>query len=244
MSHEEICCYRKVISMCQAIVKAGGKVLPSVIINRAVPGSGKTTLSSCVVDFLRSRGVSVTLHSTDEYFLTPERRYAFDIAKLHEYHFENVKHFVQDLEKGIDVVICDNINLSPWHTKPYTAAARKYGRFIFFLTFEPRELEKHVESQMVTPEKPDAHGVPEEVLIRFIEEYRTYDVLLDKNAVVLPEKHRNFIWDQENCVKKELQELCSPFDLDAFLRIYPHQYHDYKETLGEKVFNILQKGCL
>jgi hypothetical protein len=140
------------------------------------------------------------------------------------------------------VVICDNINLSPWHTKPYTDAARQHGRFIFFLTFEPRELEKHVESQQVTPEKPDAHGVPKEVLIRFIEEYHTYNVLLDKDAAVIPEKHKNFIWDQEKCIKKEIEAPCSPFDFDEFLRIYPYEYHEYKETLGAKVFEILRDG--
>ena len=57
----------------------------TVIINRAVPGSGKTTIARCITQALRSVGLQVINHSTDEFFMH-DGRYCFDISKLHKYH--------------------------------------------------------------------------------------------------------------------------------------------------------------
>ena len=160
----------------------------TVIINRAVPGSGKTTIARCITQALQSAGLQVVNHSTDEFFMY-DGRYCFDISKLHEYHQQNLKNFIADLQRGTDVVICDNTNLQPWQTAPYTDNARKYGYRIIFLNLTPRELHKHVQAQMVTPEKPDAHGVPEDRLAEFIEDFNTYNSLLDKKAPIDKKLH-------------------------------------------------------
>lgn len=86
------------------------KIYKTVIINRAVSGSGKTTLSRCVTDTLRKEGLSVAIHSTDDFFMR-DGRYVFDIDKLNAYHAQNLSNFVDDLKRGLDVVICDNMNL-------------------------------------------------------------------------------------------------------------------------------------
>lgn len=49
----------------------------TVIINRAVPGSGKTTISKRIVQFLEEKNISTALYSTDEFFMTEEGRYDF-----------------------------------------------------------------------------------------------------------------------------------------------------------------------
>ena len=53
----------------------------TVIINRAVPGSGKTTITNCIVNELQNNNLNIAIHSTDEYFMI-ENRYVFDISKL------------------------------------------------------------------------------------------------------------------------------------------------------------------
>ena len=61
----------------------------TVIINRAVPGSGKTTIARCITNALQDAGLQVANHSTDEFFMH-DGRYCFDISKLHDYHQENL----------------------------------------------------------------------------------------------------------------------------------------------------------
>ncbi|GMB93879.1 hypothetical protein NHP200010_16140 [Helicobacter bizzozeronii] len=68
-----------------------------VIINRAIPGSGKTTLTKNIKETLENHGYSVAIHSTDEFFMEGER-YAFELEKLGAYHQENQEQFVKSLE--------------------------------------------------------------------------------------------------------------------------------------------------
>ena len=60
-------------------------MIKTVIINRAVPGSGKTTITNCIVAELRDNDIDVAVHSTDEYFMVGNK-YIFDIEKLNTYH--------------------------------------------------------------------------------------------------------------------------------------------------------------
>nr|WP_321500841.1 hypothetical protein [uncultured Dethiosulfovibrio sp.] len=171
--------------------------------------------------------------------MTRDGRYIFDVGMLGEYHGKNLANFSDSLREGIDIVICDNTNLTPWHTTPYSEIARENGRFILLMTFEPRELHKHVESQIVTEERPDAHGVPEEVLVRFIEEYNLYDPLLYRENAPDPDLHRSFVWDEVSCRKIASDKLCQHFDYDALFVVKPDRYHSLKGTIGQNVFDLL-----
>ncbi|MGL2722054.1 AAA family ATPase [Helicobacter pylori] len=110
-----------------------------VVINRAIPGGGKTS----------------------EYFIQIDeegfRRYVFDKKKLNEYHQNNQEAFKQALESNIDIVVCDNTNFESWQSKPYTDMARGFGYKILLIDFKPRELELHLEAQKITQECPDVH---------------------------------------------------------------------------------------
>ena len=68
----------------------------TVIINRAVPGSGKTTITNCIVNELKNNNLNIATHSTDEYFMV-ENRYVFDISKLYEYHQTNINEFKKSM---------------------------------------------------------------------------------------------------------------------------------------------------
>ena len=209
----------------------------TVIINRAVPGSGKTSISRCITQALQSAGLQVVNHSTDEFFMH-DGKYCFDISKLHTFHQQNLKNFIADLQRGVDVVICDNTNLLPWQTAPYTDSARKYGYRIIFLNLTPRELYKHVQAQMVTPEKPDAHGVPEDQLIEFINDFNTYDSLLSKESPIDHLRHFHYLWDDIS-MSPVATGPARHFDLDNVITIEPHEYHQAKYSIGERFLELI-----
>ena len=209
-----------------------------VIINRAVPGSGKTTLTNCIVDELKNNNLTISIHSTDEYFME-NGQYLFDIEKLETYHQNNLKEFENSLKKGIEVVICDNTNIAPWQTEPYTDLARENGYKIIIFTLDPRELEKHIESQKITPEKPDAHGVGEDVLKRMIDEYFIYDDLLNPRIVIDEKKYLHYRWNSEKN-QKECVGLATHFDCDLVVRVLPDEYKKIQQTIGKKFLNLIK----
>ena len=212
----------------------------TVIINRAVSGSGKTTLSRCVTTALRDRGLTVAVHSTDEFFMQ-DGRYVFELEKLHGFHEQTFKNFIADLERGTDVVICDNMNLLPWQAQPYTDAARQYNYRILFLNFLPRELEKHLAAQVVTEEKPDAHGLSRELLERFIHNFNDYNDLLDPNTPRDIRRHHKFVWNDIDKKTMDTGELAPYFDSDAVITIRPDKYRDMKKKLADIVLGIITK---
>ena len=209
----------------------------TVIINRAVPGSGKTTIARNITATLQAAGLQVVNHSTDEFFMI-NGRYCFDINRLNEYHQRNIENFVTDLKKGTDIVICDNTNLQPWQTAPYTDNARKYGYKVIFLNLTPRELYKHVQAQLVTPEKPDAHGVPEERLAEFIEDFNTYNSLLEKTSPIDRQRHFHYSWDN-NYLRPVAIGTAKHFDLDEVITIEPHEYHEAKRDIGKRFVDLI-----
>ena len=217
-----------------------GKYCKTVLINRAVPGSGKTTFSKRIYEAVESAGLSIAVHSTDEFFMVGSR-YEFELEKLGEYHKKNLANFVESLKKGIDLVVVDNTNLKPWESEPYTNAARAAGYRIVLFNFLPREFEKHLAAQQITPEKPDAHQVSAELLKRFIAEFHLYNDLLDKNFVPDPKVHINCVWDEETMQLKKVNSPVHHFDYDDMLVIDPKEYHMLKDKIGEMM---LTRFCL
>lgn len=213
--------------------------MKTVLINRAVPGSGKTTFAKDVQEKVVAAGYSIRVHSTDEYFMR-DGRYVFDVSLLAEYHARNLAAFRKSLRESIDLVVVDNTSIRPWETQPYTDSARTFGYRVVFLNFAPRALRNHVLAQRVTPEKPDAHEVPEESLREHIREFRRYDDLLQPDAVPDPARHPDYRWDDDLHDVVPTGKVCCPFDFDAVIRIYPHTYHRLKHKIGERVVRLLQ----
>lgn len=195
--------------------------LKLVIINRAVPGSGKTTALKTIEDTLSECGIDIKsdfkVHSTDEFFMAGDK-YVFDIAKLNDYHKENLENFKKSLVMGIKIVICDNTNLLPWQCKDYTDLARLYDYKIVFLNIEPKSLEEHMETQKVTLQNPSAHNVPRDILERNIKDWRIYNDLLDKNTPINPIRHRHYVWDRENKCRKDVG-VTEHFDTDFVISL-------------------------
>lgn len=210
----------------------------TVIINRAVPGSGKTTITNCIVDELKNNNIKVAIHSTDKYFMA-ENRYIFDISKLHEYHQTNISEFKKSIVNNIDIIICDNTNIAPWQTEEYTRMARANNYQIIFITLNPRELSKHVESQKVTLSKPDAHEVEEVILKNMIREYYIYDDLLNPRIFIDKDKHVEYKWDIDKH-KKIVVGTAKYFDSDFVIRILPDEYRKAQVKIGSKILQIIK----
>ena len=183
---------------------------------------------------MEREGVSMRIHSTDDYFMV-DGRYVFDIGKLGKYHRRNLEAFKASLAEGIGLVVLDNTDEHPWETQPYTDAARTAGYRIVFLNFLPRSLEAHLAAQQVTPEKPDAHQVPEDSLREHIADFLAYNDLLVPGAIPDPARHANFRWDEESQTLVRLATPVQPFDFDDVITIPPDAYHEYKEKIGEMV---------
>jgi len=218
----------------------------TVIINRAISGSGKTTMTNCIVRKLQFENISVSVHSTDNFFII-DGKYIFDFDKLGTYHQENFKKFKQSIENNIDVVICDNTNIAPWETEVYTKLAREYNYQILIITFDPRELEEHILSQRITKENPNAHGVNEEVLKNMIRRYYVFDDLLNPNIVVNLNKHINYTWDKERKEREERVErvdiqISKHFDSDFVIRVTPDDFKEYHVVMEEQILKILENG--
>ena len=205
--------------------------MKTVLINRAVPGSGKTTFAKNIFAAVSSAGFSIAVHSTDEY-LMHDGRYMFDASILGECHRRNLAAFKKSLADGIDLVVMDNTNLHPWETEPYTNAARAAGYQIILMNFMPREFEKHMEAQKVTPEKPDAHEVPESSMREHIADFYAYNDLIDKNAIPDPTRHFNYRWDEGLQDVVRASTPVKPFDYDTLIQITPETYHELKDKIG------------
>ena len=212
----------------------------TVLINRAVPGSGKTTFSRNIFEAMARNGVSVRVHSTDDYFMVGDR-YVFDIHKLGEYHRRNLEAFKASLAEGIGLVVLDNTDEHPWETRPYTEAARAAGYRILFMNFLPREFEKHLAAQQVTPEKPDAHQVPEDSLREHIADFWAYNDLLEPGAAPDPARHADYRWDEEKLDLVRLDTPVIPFDFDVVITIRPEEYHELKDKIGEMVLERMKR---
>jgi len=212
----------------------------TVIINRAISGSGKTTITNCILREMLSNKLTVSAHSTDDFFMLNEK-YIFDFDKLKDYHKQNLENFKKSIKSNLDVVICDNTNITPWETEPYIKIAREYNYKILIITLNPRELQEHVLSQQITKENPTAHEISEDTLKNMIHRYYLFDDLLNPNIVIDPKKHINYTWDKE---KKERVNISvsKHFDSDLIIRITPDEFKESQVTIGKKVLKILENG--
>ena len=186
------------------------KLKKTVIINRAVSGSGKTTISKRIAQTVKTAGLSVAIHSTDDYFLTESGIYAFKPEKLKENHQRNLDAFCADISAGIDLVINDNTNLSSWQSEPYIEIAINAGYQIIVVEYEPRSLDEHVESQIVTEDNPYAHSVPKETIIKMINNYH--------------ESKKSFL---------------EHHNVDFVIKILPHEFNSFKKTIGKNILNLM-----
>lgn len=197
------------------------KIKKTVIINRGVPASGKSTMSAHIKDVFNSYNYQVGIHSTDDYFIK-NGKYVFDIKKASANHGKNQSAFLKDLKNGVDIVICDNTNISPAQTFFYTKAAKKFGYYIIYISFHPRDLESHVASQFLTQDPNLSHHVPKNIIARMIGEYQMYHSIFDN-------------------LSQDKNTITMSFDEDKVIEINSNQFQQKKCSIGLDILNLIRK---
>lgn len=107
----------------------------SVIILRAVSGSGKSTFA----EFLRARDPENTVVCTaDDFFNQPDGTYRYDASKIHEAHRECKLKFVGALFQNTKCIIVANTNTTEKEFGAYAELAKDCGYNIVYLVLENR----------------------------------------------------------------------------------------------------------
>ncbi len=123
----------------------------TAIINRGIPGSGKSIFTNFLLGECNRLGFSYACHSTDDLRMV-NGVYVFDAAKTGYYHNTNYTNFKNSLEVGVNLVIVDNTNVVLKDFVKYVDAAKKAGYKVVEVFFHPDDLEKHL--------KRNLHSVP------------------------------------------------------------------------------------
>ena len=199
----------------------------TVIINRGIPASGKSSIAKEIASVLCENGYDAVPCSTDDFFIS-NGEYHFDATKLREYHLKNQDRFYQALKNGCELVICDNTNLEPWEAKPYYNMAKEFEYKVILMDFKARKLEDHIAAQTHYDYK---HNIPKEIVQSMYERYEKYEELTKKSSYPtyrLPKRNYN-----ENT--KQVEILDEPSDLfyyDELITIVPNDYEKVKEIIG------------
>lgn len=130
-----------------------------VIINRGVPGGGKSTFSAIMKKLAEKLGLTCSVHCTDDLFME-DGEYKFDFRKLGFNHKKNFQNFKAALDAESNIAICDNTNTKPKDYKKYALTASETGYKVLEVIFLPDTEENH--------NKRNTHGVPAEVIANMI----------------------------------------------------------------------------
>lgn len=93
----------------------------SVVVMRGVPGSGKSTTANFIKNELKTKGLSCTICSADEFFIDCFGNYKFKGDLIGCAHEECFNRFKLALNINTNVIIVDNTSIQSWNYEKYNA---------------------------------------------------------------------------------------------------------------------------
>lgn len=212
----------------------------TVIINRGIPASGKSTFTKEILTTLNESNISVVSCSTDDYFIV-EGKYTFDTSKLREYHLRNQQKFNASLKDGIEVVICDNTNIEPWEAKPYYEMAKEFDYRVVLIDFESRNIEEHCAAQN---NKGYNRNIDEDILSKMHQSLEDYKELTAKHSYPSSSKTPKRDYDEVSKQVKAYEEPSEPFYYDDLIKIASADYMEVKNIIGTMILKKMRDYVL
>jgi len=211
----------------------------TVIINRGIPASGKSSFAKEIVDTLSQKGLSAVRCSTDDFFMV-DGEYRFDVRKLREYHLKNQNRFKQALKDEIDLVICDNTNIEPWEANVYYELAKENNYRVILMDFEPRKLSSHIKAQS---NEGYRHNIPSDILENMLNSYQNYKELTDKYSY--PRSyHIKRVYNEKSKKVEETEDISERFYYDNLIKIPSDDYYKIKEIVGKMILKKMRDYSL
>jgi predicted kinase len=129
--------------------------MPSLIILRGLPGSGKSTLSELLSEN------KWPVFSIDDYFTDPLTKvYTFEFSKNHLAYKNCQENTEKAMKTTIEKIFIDNTFTLEWEMEPYFKLAEKYAYTVHVLTVENRHHSKN------------KHNIPQEQIQKMAEKYK------------------------------------------------------------------------
>lgn len=115
-----------------------------LILLRGLPGSGKSTLGSVILQLPNNNPQEVL--SADDFFINNEGEYIFDGTKLKEAHNYCQFRCSERMRQQIVRIVVANTFTEDWEMKPYFDMAERYNYRVHTLIVENRHESENVHS--------------------------------------------------------------------------------------------------